>query len=251
MLMLSITTFASDNAHSANTNDKTIVIGIDTFAPYSYQDINGEYVGIDVELANLAFARLGYKTKYQVIPWSEKDKLLAQGTIDCIWSCYSMSGREQKYQWAGPYMYSRQVVAVRIKSKIHSLDDLTNKIIGVQTTTKAEEVFLRVKGSKLTNVRSLYSFATVDELFASLRKDYVDAIAGHEALIAKFVNTNPKIYTLLNESPYISQIGVAFFKDSHQELVSELTKTISDLKREGIIAQIAQKYGLNPEKTVW
>ncbi len=254
MLALSTGVLAADqnteNAHK-NTDDSTIVIGIDKFEPYSYQDINGNFVGIDVDLANLAFERLGYKTRFQIIPWSEKDKLLDQGKIDCIWSCYSMSGREQKYQWAGPYMYSRQTVAVRIKSDIQTLADLKNRIIGVQTTTKAENVFLRISESKLTQVRWLYSFSSVEDLFASLRKGYVDAIAGHEALITKFVNSNPEIYRMLNESPYISQIGVAFKKDSHQELAQKLTETIKDMKEDGVIAQIAQKYGLNAEKTVW
>lgn len=235
----------------SNSANKTMIIGIDKFAPYSYQDLDGNYVGIDIELANLAFERLGYKTKFQIIPWSDKDQLLSQGVIDCIWSCYSMSGREQKYQWAGPYMYSRQAVAVRIDSNIHTLADLKNKIIGVQTTTKAENVFLRISESKLTQVKWLYSFPSVEELFASLRKGYVDAIAGHEALIAKFVNKNPQTYMMLNESPYISQIGVAFQKDTHQELVKKLTQTIKDMKQEGVIAQIAKKYGLNPEKSVW
>ena len=46
-----------------------------------------------------------------------------------------MSGRETKYQWAGPYMYSRQVVAVRADSDIQSLSDLAGKRIGVQATT--------------------------------------------------------------------------------------------------------------------
>mgnify|MGYP000909481788 CR=1 FL=1 len=37
-----------------------IVIGIDYFEPYSYQTSDGEYKGIDVELAEEAFQRLGY-----------------------------------------------------------------------------------------------------------------------------------------------------------------------------------------------
>ncbi|MFR8905471.1 MAG: hypothetical protein ACLVHS_17180 [Blautia wexlerae] len=43
------------------------------------------------------------------------------GTIDCLWSSYSMNGRENKYQWAGPYLYSRQMVVVRAESEIRTL----------------------------------------------------------------------------------------------------------------------------------
>lgn len=109
---------------AAETAPQTIVVGIDVFDPYSYLDRNGQFAGIDVELATEAFSRLGYTPEFRTISWPDKDNLLSDGTIDCIWSCFSMNGRETKYQWAGPYMYSRQVVAVRADSDIQSLSDL-------------------------------------------------------------------------------------------------------------------------------
>ena len=53
-----------------------------------------------------------------------------------------MNGREDKYQWAGPYLYSRQMVAVRKESEINTIQDLEGKRIAVQATTKAEDLFL-------------------------------------------------------------------------------------------------------------
>lgn len=111
-----------------------IVIGMDYFEPYSYQVSNGEYKGIDVELAKEAFQRLGYQPKFENIVWEDKDELLADGTIDCLWSSYSMNGREDKYQWVGPYLYSRQMVAVRKESEINTIQDLEGKGIAVQAT---------------------------------------------------------------------------------------------------------------------
>lgn len=117
-----------------------IVIGIDYFEPYSYQTSDGEYKGIDVELAEEAFQRLGYQPEFEKVVWEDKEKLLSDGTIDCLWSCYSMNERENKYQWAGPYMYSRQMVVVRAESEIRTLQDLKGKRIAVQATTKAEDL---------------------------------------------------------------------------------------------------------------
>ena len=106
-----------------------IVIGIDYFEPYSYQTSDGEYKGVDVELAREAFQRLGYQPRFENIVWEDKDELLADGTIDCLWSSYSMNGREDKYQWAGPYLYSRQMVAVKAESDIQTVQDLEGKKI--------------------------------------------------------------------------------------------------------------------------
>lgn len=143
MLFMAGLCACSAQPHSAaETAPQTIVVGIDVFDPYSYLDRNGQFAGIDVELATEAFSRLGYTPEFRTISWPDKDNLLSDGTIDCIWSCFSMNGRETKYQWAGPYMYSRQVVAVRADSDIQSLSDLAGKRIGVQATTKAESLFL-------------------------------------------------------------------------------------------------------------
>ena len=46
-----------------------IVIGIDYFEPYSYQTSDGEYKGVDVELAREAFQRLGYQPRFENIVW--------------------------------------------------------------------------------------------------------------------------------------------------------------------------------------
>ena len=53
-----------------------------------------------------------------------------------------MTGREDKYQWAGPYLYSRQMIVVRSDHDIWKFDDLEGKRIAVQATTKAEDLFL-------------------------------------------------------------------------------------------------------------
>ncbi len=234
--------------HSKAT--KKIIVGIDKFKPYSYLDSNGDYTGIDVEMARYAFAKMGYEPEFKFIDWEEKDNNLADGTIDCIWSCYSYTGREDKYQWAGPYMKSRQVVAVRNDSDIYTLEDLKNKRIGVQTTTKGEQVFLKRTNILLPKEYNINSFSTSDELLAVLRKGYVDAIAGHEALLLNMETYNTVTYRVLSESLQDVKIGVAFDKGTHEEIASELSKILEDMAKDGVTGEIAQKYGMSPENVV-
>ena len=225
-----------------------IVIGMDYFEPYSYQVSNGEYKGIDVELAKEAFQRLGYQPKFENIVWEDKDELLAEGTIDCLWSCYSMNGREDKYQWAGPYLYSRQMVAVRKESEINTIQDLEGKRIAVQATTKAEDLFLHKIASDLPQMESVNCFSTTNELYAALRKDYVDAIAGHEAMLGSLVRDGEDAYRMLDESIYTSELGIAFKKGTHKEVAQELTETLEEMRNEGITEEIVKKYGLDADE---
>ena len=38
-----------------------ITVGCDTYAPFSYVDVDGNLTGIDIELATEAFHRMGYE----------------------------------------------------------------------------------------------------------------------------------------------------------------------------------------------
>ena len=241
----------AEEADTAADNKKTIVIGYDGFDPYTYQDVNGDMAGIDVEIAKQAFGDLGYEPVYKLINWEDKDRLLADGTVDCLWSCFTMTDREDKYQWAGPYMYSRQMVAVQNDSSIYELSDLAGKRIAVQATGKAEMAFLNAADYGLPEVERVFSLSTTDEMYAILRKGYVDAIAGHEGMLGKIVNDGTDTYRMLEESIYMSELGVAFEKGTHQELSEDLEEVLETMKTDGSIGQIAQKYGLDAEKTVW
>lgn len=233
------------------SSGKKIVVGVEQrYEPYTYMDINGDFVGIDIEIAKQAFGELGYEPEFQVINWEDKDLYLNDGTIDCIWSCYTMTDREDKYQWAGPYMHSRQVVAVKADSEIYELSDLAGKSVGVQVTTKGESMFLEPSKYALPEVKQVVSLSRAEELFAILRKGYVDAIAAHEARIGKLVNDGTDSYRMLEDSPYVSELGVAFKKGTHQELAEELTEELESMKQDGSIGKIAEKYGLDSEKVI-
>lgn len=236
-----------DNALPADA--PTVTIGIDPFEPYCYMDGNGQYAGIDVNLATEAFTRLGYNVEFQEINWPDKDSLLQDGTVDCLWACFSMSGREDLYQWSGPYMSSRQVVAVRADSNIHDLADLAGKRIGVQATTKGEGLFLGKIPSDLPAVQ-VSSYAITEDMFAALRKGYVDAICGHEALIAGWIGTETIAYRLLDESPLKTELGVAFAKGTHAELSVALTQTLEQMQYDGTMGQILEKYGIDAQKAM-
>ena len=103
---------------------KTLNVGSDLYPPFVYTDEYGDIVGLDVEILTEALARIGYKPKYQLIDWEKKEELLASGELDCVMGSFSMTGRENEYRWAGPYLASRQVVAVDPQSDIYTLADL-------------------------------------------------------------------------------------------------------------------------------
>lgn len=121
-------------------------------------DNNGDITGLDVDIAEEAFRRMGYRAEFTTIDWEQKTKLVDNGEIDCIWDCFSMDGRENDYQWAGPYLVSRQVIAVSEQSSIERMSDLAGKTIAVQATGKPEAIFLS-GGENVPAFRNIISLA--------------------------------------------------------------------------------------------
>ena len=161
-----------------------------------------------------------------------------------------MNERENDYQWAGPYLYSRQVIAVRSDSDIWNFEDLAGRTVGVQVTTRAAGLFLHTTESALPEMKEVNCFATTEDMFASIRKGYVDAIAGHEALIGELITQGNGQYRLLEESPHVSKAGVAFEKGTHVELVRQIDEQIKALSVDGTIGKIVEKYGFDADKVV-
>lgn len=221
-----------------------LVIASDNYEPYNYPDNDGGRTGFDVELATEACRRLGYQPVFRSVAWEEKDALLASGGADCLWGCFTMTGRETLYCWAGPYAVSRQMVAVRTETGIASLAALAGRRVAVQVTTKPEELFLN-GGPGIPEVAAVYSFSTTAEVYAALRKNYVDAIAAHEGALGIFVDSMPDSIVMLPEPLFISELGVAFEKDAgRDELAAALTETLRELEAEGFTAALAEKYSL-------
>ena len=108
-------------------------IGLSRYEPYAYIGEDGAYTGADVDLAREACRRMGYAPVFVEIDWEQRDAALADGTVDCIWNCYSMTGREDLYLWAGPYLQSRQMVMVLESSEIQTLSDLTGRRVAVMS----------------------------------------------------------------------------------------------------------------------
>lgn len=224
-----------------------IKIGCDDYPPFTYLSTNGEPTGIDVELATEAFGRMGYKPVFTIINWENKKELLRSGDIDCIWSSFTIDGREDEYKWAGPYMRSEQVIAVNVDSDIHTLQDLKGKLIAVQSTTKPEDI-LRAHGSGIPEFRKVISVKKRDLIFTMLAKGYVDAAAAHITAVEQFMQDCDLNFRVLDEPLLTVGLGAAFDINDDRGLDAALDKVLEEMQSDGTTAQIIGRYLSDPER---
>ena len=233
---------ACGGTDAKNSGLPQILTGSDTYPPYIYLNNDGTPAGIDVEIATEAFRRMGYAARFEVIDWEQKTALVESGAIDCIWGCFSMQGRETFYQWAGPYMVSRQVVAVNADSSIQSLSDLAGKTVMVQSTTKPESIFLSGSDPRIPQTVEVFSIEDRSVQYAMLACGYVDAIAAHETAILQYMKDNNAVFRILEEPLLVTGLGVAFAKNDSRGLDHQLNDTFTQMREDGTLERIVGKY---------
>lgn len=227
-----------------------LIIGCDDYEPYHYTDADGDHAGMDVELAQEACARMGYEPVFVEIDWDERDELLARGEIDCLWTCYAMDGQETQYAWVGPYMRSRQIVAVLKNSMIVSLSDLAGKRVAVRVGSKAENMFLDRTQANIPQVQTIYSLKETDEIATALRNDYVDAIAGYASTVREVLQNDGVEFRFLDEELSHALLGVAFAKDSDPALREQLAAALDEMRADGTTKRILEGYGVETDKAL-
>lgn len=225
-----------------------VLVGSDNYPPFHYEDANGQPTGIDVDLAKEAFRRMGYQAVFVTIDWEDKKDLVERGEIDCIWGSFSSDGREDQYLWTEPYLYSRQVVAVRQDSDIQTLADLAGKRVAVQSTTKPEELFLAHTDPRIPRVAEAFSLQDRELIYPYLSKGYADALAAHETAILQCMSDYSLDYRILDEPLLTVGLGVAFARTDQRGLDKELSRTFEEMRADGSLEQIVGRYLDEPQR---
>ena len=212
------------------------------YPPYSYINEDGTMGGFDVELAQAVCEHLGWE--YEAVPfnWDAKDAELNAGSCDCIWSGFTINGREDDYCWSKPYSDNTQMIMVAKDSGIKTLADLAGKTVGVQTATSAYDLLNDDEGQAqlCKTFKSLEVYETYTIAFNDLKAGAIDAIA-IDVTSGNYLMSGSDDYMFLEEMLGSEQYAIGFRKDD-TELRDTVEKALDDLVADGTYAKIGEKY---------
>lgn len=237
---------ATDSGETA----KTFTVGFDAeFPPYGYRNDSGEYVGFDLDLAEEVCKRNGWTLKKQPIDWDSKDMELSSKSIDCIWSGFTINGREEAYTWSKPYVDNSQVFVVAGDSGINTKNDLEGKIVAVQKDSSALAALNDEEEAANIALRDSFSqlieYADYNTAFMDLEQGAVDAVAIDTGVAAYQVSRRSEgAFVILTETLATEQYGVGFLLGD-TELRDEVQKALDEMAADGTVAKIAEKWELS------
>ena len=226
---------------------KSITVGFDnTFVPMGFEEKNGNYAGFDIELAKYVSKKLGIQVHFQPIDWDMKETELQNGTIDAIWNGYSATDeRREKVAFTIPYMQNTQILVVKKTSGIHSVEDMTGKVLGAQNGSSGmldfeehpEVLKNRVKGGDADQYQS------VNEAIIDLKNDRIDALL-IDRVYADYYLTTEGIADEYDTIPsgFESESFAVGVRPADKKLLEALNKAFKELYQEGIFQQISQKW---------
>lgn len=219
-------------------------VGFDAeFPPFSYMDESGEYTGLDIDLAKAVAELEGWEFIPAPIVWDSRDQVLDSGEIDCIWSAYGISGREDSYAWTVPYINSGNVFLVKDSSGIETLADLSGKVVGVQSGSSSLESLLEggEQAELGSTFKKIWQFANSTNAFMALINNQVDAVVNDAGVLNYYVGDEEGYKILSEPLSEDGYCGVAFLPENTamRDTVDEALKTLTD---NGTVAEIAAKY---------
>lgn len=225
----------------------SITIGFDnTFVPMGFEEKNGQYAGFDIDLAQAVSEKLGIQIKFQPIDWDMKETELQNGTIDAIWNGYTATDeRKEKVAFTIPYMENQQVLVSKKSQNIHSIQDMTDKVLGAQAGSSGylnfegqpELLKNRVKDQKANQYQSF------NEALIDLKNDRIDALLIDRVYANYYLQSEGILndYSVFSAG-FESEAFAVGVRPADKMLLDALNQTFVALYKEGKFQEISKKW---------
>ncbi len=232
---------ASEDASLQKVLDSgKFVLGLDaTFKPMGYTDENDEIVGFDIDVAEEVCARMGVELVKEGINWDTKEQDLNAGRIDCIWNGMSVSpSRAEEMNLSDPYMTNAMVFVVPADSDVENMEQLADKVIGVQNGSTAETILME---SDIASTITEQPMATNIEALQQMELGIVDAVFLDSVVANYEIKSSGKSYKILPDGLEEEEYAIGFRKGD-QALRDEVQRILSEMKADGKLGEISTNW---------
>ncbi|WP_342555986.1 amino acid ABC transporter substrate-binding protein/permease [Paenibacillus sp. FSL R7-0652] len=243
MLLLLVSGFTgwTGSVQAQSDSGKTYVIGTDiTFAPFEFEDINGDFVGIDMDILAAIAKDQNFKYEIKALGFNAAVQALESNQVDGVIAGMSITDeRKAKFDFSDTYFESGVVMGVKANNdSVKSYEDLRGKKVAVKTGTEGYR-FAEANASK-------YGFTIVP--FDESVQMYDDVKTGNSAACfddypvlryGEKQNNGLKVVTEPEEgAPY----GFAVSKGKNEELLQKFNAGLANIKASGEYQSIRDKY---------
>jgi len=206
------------------------------FPPFEYLE-GEEMVGADIDLAKAIAEKLGRELEITNIDFDAALTGAATGKYDmAIAGITANEERRKNMNFSEDYYTASQAIIVTSDSDIKKAADLKGKKISCQEGTTGEQYLL-------DNDYEIQSYKTGAEAVTALVAGKVDAVVIDNAVAVALSNKKNGATVVLDEALTKEAYAIAI-KKGNDELTEEINNVLKELKADGTLKKIFEKYDL-------
>ncbi|MCL2044816.1 MAG: transporter substrate-binding domain-containing protein [Oscillospiraceae bacterium] len=227
----------------------TLVCGVTLYEPMNFRDDDGNWTGFDTEFATLVAEKLGMEVEFQEIEWSSKFMELNSGAITAIWNGFTANTEEgdtgiQRIDLCDmtySYMLNQQCVVVRVDNldDFADVEDLIGLTVAAESGSAGETEAKDLVGDSGTVIGTSAQINTFLEV-----KSGASDCAIVDILLAQRITGSGDYADLAIAPITLSHEVYAIGLKDDSELTPLINQAMLELFEDGILMELAMKYGL-------
>lgn len=212
-----------------------IIIGTEaSYPPMESIDEEGNFIGMDIDIAKRIADSLGVIAEFRDIPWNQLFEAVKTGEADMIISAITITTeRAQDMDFSDPYFNAGQIVVVKRNGEttIQGPEDLRGKRVGAQIGTTSYKEAREHTEEYLVRDYESYDLAKDELLRGEIDAIIIDYPAG-----LGMVGQEPDL--VIVGEPFTQEFyGIAVQKNQ-KVLLAEINEVLRRLKKEGELQRL-------------
>lgn len=211
-----------------------------TFEPMCYM-VNGQSVGLDIEIINRVAYELDMKFEFVAANFGALIEMVIAGKVDAVGGAMSITdARRRKVDFSEAYYDGGLSILAKRETvektdSIRTLEQLSGKKVGVLTGTTTDVLTKRF----LPHSRPVY-FNTINDLVIALETGKIDAFLAEEPNARLLMRRRPALDRM--EKLIVANDYAFFFSPDRQELCDAVSQEIKAMKADGTLKKLEQKW---------
>ena len=211
------------------------------FPPYEMTDDNGNYIGIDVEIAQAIAEKLGLELVIDNMGFTAALEAAQNGKSDMVMAGVTVTDdRLLVMDFSNSYATGIQVVIVTEDSDITTPDDLEGKTIGTQMGTTGYIYASDTPENGGYGEENVIAYDNGITAVQALMNGQVDAVIIDNAPAQAFVESNPGLKIL--DTEWLTENYAIGFAKGNTKLVEAVNAALEALTADGTVQKIVDKY---------
>ena len=241
LMMAAMFAGCGNNAKGMTIEEGKLIMSTNAaFPPYEMTDDNGNYIGIDVEVAQAIADKLGLELQIDNMEFTAALEAAQNGKADMVMAGVTVNeDRLAVMDFSDSYATGIQVVIVKEGSDVN-MDNLGDMMIGTQLGTTGYIYASDTIENGGYGEDHVIAYDNGITAVQALLNGQIDAVIIDNAPAQAFVETNPGL-TLLDGEWTLENYAIGF-KKGNTELVNAVNDALKELIADGTVQKIVDKY---------